>query len=206
MQIIEDSENMKVIRNNIYEKPSKHLFVHIPKTAGRSVFLMLNNGEALQGSHASARDYKSYLGAQYENYFSFAIVRNPWDRMVSLYFHRKQYSTTTNARNDFQSFEEFLWYVYDSFKEGNCNKFNYTQSSYICDGDKVLVKFIGRFETLEQDIKLIFEHIGIIVPSQLKHEHKTSREHYTKYYNDELVQIVNDVFIEDINRFNYTYK
>ena len=36
--------------------------------------------------HASALELKKYIGDNhYHNYFSFASIRNPWERMISIY-------------------------------------------------------------------------------------------------------------------------
>ena len=64
------------------------VFMHIPKTGGASIGqLCASTGIAIIGHNIRNPDYISL--AQYRrrhpDIFSFAIVRNPWDRLVSAY-------------------------------------------------------------------------------------------------------------------------
>ena len=68
--------------NTITLKPfleTRSMFVHIPKTAGISVGLSLYGGKS--GDHRTIRDYKlCFSKAEFDSFFKFAFVRNPWDR------------------------------------------------------------------------------------------------------------------------------
>jgi chondroitin 4-sulfotransferase 11 len=63
----------------------KCIFVHIPKTAGTSVT------DALFGTprprHRPLQWYEGMEPELYKEYFKFAFVRNPWDRLVSGYHY-----------------------------------------------------------------------------------------------------------------------
>ena len=86
--------------------PHKTIFVHIPKTAGTSIEAVLGmhgakkdigvvpyfnqelDQERLYGrqlQHLTAQAIRAALGNEslFRSYFKFAIVRNPWDRLVS---------------------------------------------------------------------------------------------------------------------------
>lgn len=58
------------------------IFVHIPKAAGTSVA----HGLFGRGvGHKSIYEYRKIFGADFQEYFKFAVVRNPFSRVVSAY-------------------------------------------------------------------------------------------------------------------------
>ena len=67
----------------------KVLFVHIQKTGGETVAEILTKHapdiRPLGAKHEFASFGKLKLGAAWNDYFKFAFVRNPWDRLVSWY-------------------------------------------------------------------------------------------------------------------------
>ena len=63
------------------------IFVHIPKNAGTSICRYFNY---LATYHETIYDFKETFPDKYNSYKKFAIVRNPYDRMVSWYFHLKK--------------------------------------------------------------------------------------------------------------------
>ena len=81
-----------------YDK--KFIFIHINKTAGSSIEQALNSyGEkrivpknntdfkmSKQSQHFNYKEYREFLGADYDDYFKFTVIRNPFDRIVSYYF------------------------------------------------------------------------------------------------------------------------
>ena len=70
--------------------------------------------------------------------------------------------------------------------------------------ENIVVDFIGRFEKLQEDFDYVCEQIGV-KSIKLPHVKKTEHKHYTEYYNDEMVKIVEDVYISDITRFDYKF-
>jgi len=61
----------------------KLIFVHVIKTAGVSIEKHFHQKKH---DHMTAMDYIKELNGVYEDYFSFTITRNPWDKMVSQFF------------------------------------------------------------------------------------------------------------------------
>ena len=67
------------------------IFVHIPKTGGMSTLNSLSCFEYI--IHRNIKEDINLIKNKKrnpDNYFSFTIIRNPWDRMVSNYFFHKQ--------------------------------------------------------------------------------------------------------------------
>ena len=74
----------------------------------------------------------------------------------------------------------------------------------ICEERGLRADFIGEFENLQQDFDTVCDQIGI--PRQeLPHINKTTRKHYTEYYDDETREAVADYYHEDIEAFGYSY-
>ena len=62
----------------------KCIFIHINKCGGCSVDQFFTG--SFQG-HLKALEYKKSYPNDFNNYFKFTFVRNPWDRVVSAYHH-----------------------------------------------------------------------------------------------------------------------
>ncbi len=151
----------------------------------------------LYSKHTSCSEFQDNH-PEFIDYFKFAFVRNPWDRVVSWYNFQMHLSNVENVeadRNikgiDFSSYVHKytnIW-AYDAL-----NQYNFTKC---CD-------FIGRYENLQQDFNIICDKIGI--PQQkLPHKNKTKYKHYTEYYDDETKEIVEERFAKDIEHFNYEF-
>ena len=67
---------------------SKVIFIHIPRTAGTSVEKAFVGKDwfniDVSTKHIYASTARDYYAEFWDEYFKFSIVRNPWDRMLSL--------------------------------------------------------------------------------------------------------------------------
>ena len=177
-------------------------FIHINKTAGRSV------GKALKipFEHKTAHKKIEELGLpEWNQRFTFTFVRNPWDRVVSLYHYRVK-TNQTNLKTDSISFENWinLCYVDRNTYYYNTHKMFMPQFDWIADTEgNILVDFVGRFENLQQDFEHICDHLN--KKSTLKHLHRSQRKKYHEYYNSETKKIIQDYYRKDIEFFGYDF-
>jgi hypothetical protein len=67
------------------------------------------------------------------------------------------------------------------------------------------VDYTIRFENLAEDFRVVCTAIGISPPA-LPLYNRSRREHYSKYYDDELREFVRTRFQAEIERFNYAFE
>jgi hypothetical protein len=129
--------------------------------------------------------------------FKFAIIRNPWDRIYSLWKWGRQISNKKTYDADFN-----LWVLNTWQNEENLHRISQLEWMKDKKGN-IDVDFIGRFEKLEFDWRVIQEKIGIMTP--LPHLYQTKGNNYKKFYNEESIEFVRNKHKDDIVIFNYEY-
>jgi sulfotransferase famil protein len=195
----------------------RFLFVHIPKTAGNSIQSVLRDYSEDQlvalrkeqdgierfglrnpnykiKKHSTLSEYHAALGEeQFRSLYRFTCVRNPWDRMVSYYFTPTQNPEAWN-RKKFYGIISKIVSVPDYLRLANG------------EGDPFAnVDYIMRFESLADDFRAVCAAIGVSPPN-LPQYNRSTREHYSKYYDDELRELVRTRFAAEIDRFGYTFE
>ncbi len=186
------------------------IFVHIPKNAGLSISYTLfgNTG----GSHRKIKNYKKIFSpATFKKYYKFTFVRNPWDRLVSTFFFLKNGGLTEKdriwAEENIALYTDFDSFVKSWLSEENINKSLHFQHQHeFLENEKgeILLDFIGRFETIESDFKIIANTLKI--DRTLKKSNASRRkEDYRSYYNEETKNRVAEVYAKDIQLFNYQF-
>ena len=195
----------------------RFLFVHIPKTAGNSIQSSLRDYSEDQlvplrkeqdgierfglrnpnyniKKHSTLAEYRDALGnAQFGNLYKFTCVRNPWDRMVSYYFTPTQSPETW----DHKKFRKMIFKavsVADYLRLDNCEQDPFANVDYIM-----------RFENLADNFRTVCGTLGIS-PATLPQYNRSNRKHYSKYYDDELRELVHTRFAEEIERFGYAFE
>ncbi|KIN70839.1 Sulfotransfer 2 domain containing protein [Sulfitobacter noctilucae] len=213
----------------IISKGRSYIFVHIPKTGGTSLALALedramkddimlgdtpkarNRRNRVKGIQTSGRLWKHSTLAdinglvsveEIAQMFTFTLVRNPWDRMVSYYHWLKEQSfdhpAVVLARRT--SFEAFL-----RDPAIQAAQRNWPASRYMADlnGTERSSSYI-RLEHFAQDAEPLIAHLGFDL--QLPRENRSARsENFRDYYSSALREIVADCCAEDIARFGYSF-
>lgn len=137
---------------------------------------------------------------QFETYFKFGFVRNPWDRVVSLYERNE-----AGQLRDKMSFEQFVdWIQYSSATCIHSSPHRYQVDWFVDPNGNMLADFIGKFERLEQDWALVARKLGIT--EKLPHKKANPRpRHYTEYYNSRTRELIASKFRIDIEQFGYEF-
>jgi chondroitin 4-sulfotransferase 11 len=209
----------------------KTIFVHIPKTAGTSIEAVLGmhgdkqdigvvpyfnqklDHEHLYGrqmQHMTAQAIRTVLNndALFDSYFKFAVVRNPWDRLVSALAWTDQ-KWVRGEELTVSGFDTQVRQLHDLLLTARTEPvqlphYLYPQSLYIFDvARRPLVNFIGRYENLATDWRVICGKLGLSIelPARMKSHHRDYRE----YYSPESRQRVADMYALDINLFQYEF-
>jgi Sulfotransferase family len=157
------------------------IFVHIPKTAGQSIedcflryhkigweasgFLLLRPNECpTKGpprlAHLTAQEYVQYnyvSQQEFEQYFKFAVIRDPWTRLLSEF--RSAYQLQ-------YSFRDWLLRHFPVAEWNDAYRHVMPQSDYLFDEQgKLLVNLLVRFEHLAEDFAKVSSALGVELPS-----------------------------------------
>ena len=131
-------------------KPIKHsdfIFIHINKTGGTSIEKALG----LEKDHLTASEKKTAIGKQkWKKIYSFAFVRNPWDKVVSHYHHRVKMNITDlgNGKVKFKDWGQLTYNDKDPYYYDNPRMFM-PQVKWISDDQgRIIVKQVFRLERL----------------------------------------------------------
>lgn len=178
------------------------VFIHINKTGGTSIDKALK----LPLEHKTALEKIGELGRkEWDHRFTFAVVRNPWDKVVSHYHNRLRvdHQTLKQQPIDFKEWVKLAYGMRDPRYYDRPRMFM-PQVDWICDEQgTILVNFVCHFENLNQDFEHVCRQLG--KKATLPHLKASKRDSYQKYYDDETIAIVAHWFAEDIKRFNYLY-
>lgn len=183
------------------------IFIHIPKTAGTSMAMVLFDKDS---RHVRYTEYEKADWRKFKRYFKFTFVRNPWDRLVSAYFFLKQGGLSEQdrewAKDNLQDYPDFKGFVLDWINETNIwtSVHFLPQYHFVCDSaDEVMMDFVGRFESIESDFLYVAKRLGCT--RSLSKTNAGSQQHYSNYYDEETQEIVRQAYARDIELFGYEF-
>lgn len=213
----------------------KRLFIHIPKNAGMSIRrsalqprLLLASPDihkspqysaAVKAKMDSLGDHHGFEHARWRDINpsisshirAFAIVRNPWDRVVSRYFFAKKVIEVEKkvpaSYADVSSFEAFLE---ERHKWGNeeymwhrAVRGWYPAFDHVTDEKGNIKCDILRFEHLNHDVGFYFD----LKPMMISPRNVTGLNvrTYKEMYNDRTIQIIADWYKKDIDTWGFNF-
>jgi Sulfotransferase family len=186
--------------------------IGVPKCAGISVFRGFF--DARIENHSRIEQYQLiYSKKEFDSYFKFAFVRNPWDRLVSAFSYLKGGGNNPDdrafAEQHLAAFDDLSAFVTEWLTPENADSWVHfvPQYKFVCSrSGKLLVDFVGRFENLAEDYAHVCGELNVERPLQhINRTPKRSRD-YRDCYNDETRRIVADVYRRDIDLFGYTFE
>jgi hypothetical protein len=197
----------------------KHRFIFLskPRCASESIRSILDKYSDIKSSdkypyhhHTSALELKQYFkknGWNWDEYFKFISIRNPWDMLVSLYhyskpdlnglyFWERKKNGKTYQPNNPMTFEDWI----------NKNNFYYwTLNRFILDEKgEWLVDLIIRTEELSEGMRRFFNELNLPALG-IPHINKTTHKNYRHYYNTAMKNKVKKHFELDIEVGEYDF-
>ena len=185
-----------------YLPEHKITFIHNPKAAGTSISTWLDdNFHTIQGrKHGHHLEVSEFFP---DTKFTFGVVRNPWARMASWYkfagkgsgsFRNWLETRITNGPSIGLTFRPQIawsqqWYTLTT-----------PQADWFGDETNMIL----RFENLEEDFEKIKKLLHCSADLAILN---TSESYdYRELYDDDLVELVRDIFLKDVIKYGYEYE
>jgi hypothetical protein len=216
----------------------KSIYFHVPKCAGSSINKFLlpfsedipwENKPVRYGSimirresqedhsywgegymHATALEMQKFMGDEkFKSYFKFAVVRNTYERILSLLFWERDHKTF-----ELNSVKEVIQY--------NCVKgahiVDYKNAKipqsrgaspinfFLCDeNDNLMVDKIIDCSNLEQEFSQLMSTLGLPETNFDIKVNTTNHNHYSNYYTQEIIDLIDEVYELEIKKFGFKF-
>lgn len=211
----------------IINAEKQYMFIHIPKTAGASLIASLKsynpihikNNETIDANYHSTLAHASEL-YNIKDYYTFAVVRNPYDRIASWYYFRKgvlqknlkriiknnpakklqvvnDVNAVTQELADMENFDLWLEQYYDQSWDYTWFKLSTPQNTWITPSVDTLFKFESLNEINKFDL---FKNVQI--PQKNVSSNKGS---YKDLFSTRSKQFAKTFVAEDLDLFKYTF-
>lgn len=176
-------------------------FVHVNKCGGSSIEIALGVPKA----HLPAWRMREILGPEeWARRFTFGVVRNPFDRAVSIYYYRVRvdHSGLSDRALNVNQWIMAVWgdrdpqYLDEPLLLAPCY-------DWVMDDQEQIVDYVAKIETLATDWPVICDRLGIDVPLQMTNWNR--RPPYRSVLTDESRAILEDAFADDLKQFGYCY-
>ena len=185
-----ESEKFPIIKI----RGKEFIFIHINKNAGTSILNSFNKKKF----HLTVEELNELLGERtFNKCIKFAIVRNPYDRVISLYKHRIK-TNQSNLNSENIGINEWVKSVFSentNLKYRDKNRMFLTQLEWLKDKYGVIqVDEILRFDKLKYDFDRFCKKYSL--DTKLNHDNKSDFI-YSDILNDSSKTIIYNYFKED---------
>jgi hypothetical protein len=169
----------------------KVAFIHVPKTAGVSLVRYILEPIGYERFGGKPR-HKGYIpGIVDDDYFVFAFVRNPYQRLVSLYRH--QCLKKRGFRENYPTLTSFLE---REIKEHDRIQTPFRQVDYLAPCVEVF-----KYEEHAKSIKEICKRLDLSPPKMQKNGENNCYGQYDwhDWITEKDIEFINDYFLEDFS-------
>jgi hypothetical protein len=210
----------------MYDLEKKIIFTHFPKCGGTTIEAAFNWHPNLSQNkepeyteffrkikHASLTKHAvaiESLGYKLQDFFVFTCVRNPWDIMVSRFFHDKDPGTYRHAPPSLKEqvkhiaslpFDEYVRTILERAQHFLDIK------PFIFHNRTNAVNAVIRFENYREDAENIFRKYGVTWPAENYNTHSRPKNSLYKnfYKNPQTKKIVQEAAESFIRYFDYNF-
>ena len=150
----------------------------------------------------------------WQKIFTFSVVRNPWDRYLSLFFFHFNTGFRLRLGSD-PSIQYTLGEVKPIFNHWLSQFLLFRKNvwepaeAYLLDKDgNMIVDFVAKYENRRADLAYIGKKINYpkLGQEQKLVEFTPKAYHYSEYYDSELRDFVAEIAKWEIEKFNYSFE
>lgn len=202
----------------------KFIFFHIPKTGGTSVesklkafsdITAINQKDNIYWHHAEPQELKTHFKSknwEWNEYFKFAVVRNPWAFCLSIWTYAHQCKKQWQGM-DTSNFPDLSWVRAVNNITSNNNYSDFclkayrqdTQYNFLHDSSgNCMVDYVCKLENIQKDMDHVCDLLNL--PAQkIAHENVSNKQNYRSFYNKESRDFIGELCKNTISQFNYKF-
>lgn len=200
------------------------LFIHVQKTGGVTIRSLLETALPDARKHRKPVNHHATLAQVLErepelgDYWTFGFVRNPWSRLVSWYDMVQRFKARADegrsgsrkhlvvnpflgaVARDYPTFEDFVLRGPEDWERLRMPQLDYLRTA------ERRVDFVGRTESLNDDMHTVYRQLGLAVPEDVPRKNKTvSHGDWRDNYTDRTRERVGELFAADVEEFGYEF-
>ncbi|MEM0987392.1 MAG: sulfotransferase family 2 domain-containing protein [Pseudomonadota bacterium] len=178
-----------------------YAFIHINKCAGSSIEILLG----ISKSHETAAEMRARLGADdWAQRLSFAVVRNPFDRVTSIYYHRRRLGIEglDDRSIDINRWIDLVW-GQENPRFARGGHLLAPATDWLTDQGREIVGTVLRFENLDTDWARLAPRLG--VPDDLPVYNANPHPPYREILSATSRATIERTFAADLTRFGYEF-
>lgn len=190
------------------------IFIHVQRTAGTSIEYWLAGNDWWYidpaTKHLTGGQAKERYGEYWDDYFTFALVRNPWERIVSLAKFRN--AGITLGSDGTLCLDEYIESLGDPPLEFDRRYWERSecpgsrQDGHLYGNTIGAIDYIGRYESLHADLERICDHLHKppSVQSLPHHEQRARPIDPSEVYSPRSIEQVRQLHFAELNRYGYS--
>lgn len=184
----------EVVRQELGFRGAQNYVIPFSRYAGRDYVELVRRGKRLIfHNHSSANYITRYLDASiWNSYYKFCFERNPWDKVISLYFWQHK----AEPRPTIEQFVESL------------GSKSFGSADIYMMGDKIAVDKMFQYEQLDQALEAIRDHIGLdetpVMP-RTKVKYRVDKRHYRDVLTARQRDMIAKACSREVASFNYCW-
>jgi len=179
----------------------EYLFIHVPKTAGTSICKHFFDGKEI--GHQRLVTYPRELWKK-----SFAVVRNPHTRLMSVYNYAKMDKSEWHSNDgstvyclhplyeycNEHTFKQFVIDLSENAFSKNQLVHLREQCWYVLTSAKQIETTIIRFESINEDMSALFgEDVNLPIVNKSNEE--------SHHFDDEMIMLIKEIYKNDFHYF-----